>query len=220
MRVTVTADAGGDFPALALPAGLYDVILEPAEQGPGAQVSLLSFDLTQGAPASLAVAAPAVLTGKIVDGGGEAVAAPVAAIDVAAVPLGVLAGSADAGARVQTKEDGSFSLEVTAGGSYELVIDGSRHGSGRVSKPVGAPAAGQSEDLDVIALPRVTLATGRLVLLGSGAGAAGVTVQLMCSTCSAPADAPLAEAASDAFGDFTLRIPVATAASGRAAPGR
>ncbi|HWN67066.1 MAG TPA: hypothetical protein VNM90_05470, partial [Haliangium sp.] len=212
----VTADASGDFPEIALPTGLYDVILEPAEQGPGVQVSLLSFDLSQGAPPSLAVAAPAVLTGKIVDDAGEAVAA----IDVAAVPLGALAGSADAGARVQTGDDGSFSLEVAAGGSYELVIDGSRHGSGRVSKPVGAPAAGQTEPLDAIALPRVTLATGRLVLLGSGAGAAGVTVQLMCSTCSAPADAPLAEAASDAFGDFTLRIPAATAATGRAAPGR
>jgi hypothetical protein len=225
MRVTVTADAGGDFPALALPAGVYDVILEPAEQGPGAQVSLLSFDLTQAAPASLAVAAPAVLTGKVVDAAGEAVAA----LDVAAVPLGVLAGSADAGARVQTADDGSFSLEVTAGGSYELVLDGSGHGSGRVSKPVGAPAAGESEDLEVIALPPVTLAAGQLVLLGSGAGAAGVTVQLMCSTCSAPGNVPLAEAVSDALGDFTLRIPVGASAamsaapavsSGRAAPGR
>jgi hypothetical protein len=221
MRVTVTADAGGDFPALALPAGVYDVILEPAEQGPGAQVSLLSFDLTQAAPASLAVAAPAVLTGKVVDAAGE----PVAALDVVAVPLDVLAGSADAGARVQTADDGSFSLEVTAGGAYELVLDGSVHGYGRVSMPVGAPAAGQSEALDAIALPRVTLASGRLALLGSGVGAAGVTVQLLCTTCSAPGNGPLAEAVSDALGDFTLRIPVAptavpAATSGRAAPGR
>jgi hypothetical protein len=42
----------------------------------------------------------------------------------------------------------------------------------------------------------------------------------MCTTCSAPGNTPLAEAVSDAFGDFTLRIPAATAASGRAAPGR
>jgi hypothetical protein len=220
MRVTVTADAGGDFPALALPAGVYDVLLEPAGQGPGAQVSLLSFDLTQAAPASLTLAAPAVLTGKVVDAAGE----PIAALDVAAVPLGALAGSADAGARVQTADDGSFSLEVTAGGAYELVLDGSMHGSGRVSMPVGAPAAGESEDLELIVLPPVTFAFGRLVLLGSGVGAAGVTVQLLCTTCSAPGNGPLAEAASDALGDFTLRIPVAVpaasaAASGRAAPG-
>lgn len=208
-RVTTTADAGGDFPAISLPAGLYDVILEPAAQGPDAPVSLLSLDLTQAAPASLAMAAPAVLTGKIIDDAGEAVAG----IEVAAVPLDVLAGSANAGARAQTAADGSFSLEVTAGGAYELVLDGSQQGSGRVSKPVEAPAAGQSEPLGAISLPPATLASGQLVLLGSGVGAAGVTVQLMCATC-APGDAPLAEAVSDALGDFTLRIPASTAASG------
>jgi hypothetical protein len=203
MRATVTADAGGAFPAIALPAGLYDVILEPAEQGPGAQVSLLSFDLTQAAPASLAVVAPALLTGTVVDDAG----APIAGAEVAAVALDLLAGSVDAGARAQTAADGSFSLEVTAGGAYDLVVDGSLHGAGRITRAVDAPVDGQSGAVGAISLPPVTRASGRLLSIGSGVAVAGVTVQLLCATCSAPGDGPLAEAVSDAFGDFTLRIP-------------
>ena len=202
-RVTVTADAGGDFPAIALPAGLYDVILEPGAQGPAAQVSLLSFDLTQSAPAILAAVAPAVLTGTIIDDAG----APIAGVEVAALPLDLLAGSVDAGARAQTAADGSFSLAVTAGGAYELVVDGALHGAGRVTRAVDAPVGGQSGAVGAVSLPPVTRASGRLVSLGSGVGVAGVTMQLLCATCSAPGDGPLAEAVSDASGDFTLRIP-------------
>jgi hypothetical protein len=208
-RVTATASAGGAFPALELPVAVYDVILEPAQASASAPVTLLSVDLGDGAPASLSSAAPATLTGTVTDAGG----APVAGAEVTASPLGLLAGSPDAGVSAITAADGSFALAVTGGGSYELVLEGRGHGSVRTQRE--APASDQVLDLGAIALPAAFLATGRLVLPSTGAGAAGVTVQLLCATCSAPAgEVPVAEAVSDASGDFTLRIPVpATAAS-------
>ncbi len=204
-RVTATASAGGAFPAIELPVAVYDVILEPAR--PGAPVTLLVVDLGEGAPASLSSAAPATVTGTVNDAGGK----PVAGAEVTALPLGLLAGSPDAGVSAVTAADGTFALSVTGGGSYELLIESRGHGSVRVQRE--APASGL--DLGAIALPTAFLASGRLVLPSTGAGAAGVTIQLLCATCSAPAgEVPVAEAVSDAFGDFTLRIPVpATAAS-------
>ena len=211
-RVTVTASAGGAFPAIELPVAVYDVILEPAQPSASAPVTLLVVDLGDGAPASLSSAAPATLTGTVTDAGGE----PVAGAEVTALPLGLLAGSPDAGVRATTAADGSFALGVTGGGSYELMIESRGHGSVRMQRE--APASDQSLDLGAIALPAAFLATGRLVLPSTGAGVAGVTIQLLCATCSAPAgEVPVAEAVSDAAGDFTLRIsaPATPASSAR-----
>lgn len=211
-RVTVTAAADGAFPALALPAAVYDVILEPA--APGALVTLLALDLAAGgAPDSLSAALPATVTGTVTDAAGQ----PVAGAEVTALPLGLLTGSADAGARAITAGDGSFTLAVTGGGSYELLLESRAPGHGSTRVRIDAPASGEARPLGALALAPAFVATGRLVSLATGAGVAGVTLQLICATCSAPGDAPVAEAVSDAFGDFALRIPAPADASRAAA---
>jgi hypothetical protein len=211
-RVTVTASPDGAFPAIDLPAAVYDVILEPAS--PGAPVTLLSFDLgAEAAPDELSAAPPATVQGTVTDVDG----APVPGAEVSALPLGLLAGSPDAGARAITGEDGAFALALTGGGRYELLLESRAPGHGSTRMEIEAPASGQTGPLGTIALPPAFLATGRLILLATGAGAPGVTLQLLCATCSGPGgEAPVAEAVSNALGDFTLRIPAPAGAAGEA----
>lgn len=207
LRLPVSADAAGAWPEISLPRALYDVILEPADPGADHGVTLIEVDLRAGEPPALTPAAAATLTGAVVDADGAAVAGA----EVVAVPAGLLAQSPDAGASAVTAEDGSFALAVTGGGSYELVLDSLAGNHGRVRRPASAPAPGQVMDLGEIPLPRAFAATGRLVLHPSGAAASGVTVQLVCAACAGPEAVPVAEAVTDAFGSFALRVPALAA---------
>lgn len=203
LRLPVRANAAGAWPEISLPRAVYDVILEPAGEG-GA--SLIEVDLrAPGAPPALAPVAAATLAGTVVDADGAAVAG----VEVVAAALGLLAQSPGAGASAVTDEDGRFSLGVTPGGSYELLLDDPARSHGRLRVIEDAPGPGQSRELGALALPRAFLAGGRLVLLPSGAAASGVVVQLVCAACAASeGHTPAAEAVTDAFGSFALRVPV------------
>ncbi|WP_428267147.1 hypothetical protein [Haliangium sp.] len=213
-RLAVTAGADGAWPALRLPAALYDVVLEPAGGTAGAQVTVREVDLRTGAdtPSTLALAAPAHLRGVVVDELGAAVPG----VRVSATPIELLVASTAAGAVARTTADGGFDLAVAGAGSYRLrVAPGTGPAGGTTagaSVDAVAPGPGASLDLGSIALPAAVQLSGQVSVPGLPGGVPGVTVQLVCAAGPCPDDVePVAEAVTGAGGGFVLAVPSAPA---------
>ncbi len=202
LRLTGVADGAGALAADGLPEAVYDVVVETA----GGAVGLTSIELEAGveSPASLVTPAPAALGGTAVDDQ----AAPVAGVTVTAVPRGLLANVAGASATAITSDDGSFTAELVAGGSYDLSISPRDHTLARVRRAeLVAPAAGQSLDLGDVALERAISVFGQVTIPGVAGGAAGVTVTALCFDCDpVAAQIPAAEAVTNYNGRFDLAI--------------
>ena len=196
---TARANGSGVIPDQRLTNAVYDLILEPgpaAPAGEGVRVQAVDLSTGQSAPASLRLAAPGHITGQVVDAGG----APVEGARVAAVATGLLARATAAGGAATTGSDGSFDVRVAAGGGYQVEVDGPG-GAGRVHLATGVTDALSVE------LPAVLRLTGTLTLAG-GTRVSGALVQLRCLACGADGGpAPVAEAVSDASGNFTLLAP-------------
>lgn len=200
------ANASGVIPDQVLTSAMYDVIVEPGPTAPaGERVRFAPLDLStgQGAPASLRLAAPAHLTGRVVDAGG----APVAGAQLLAAPVGPLARATTAGDSATSGGDGTFNLALAARGSYQIRIDGPM-ARGRVVRLEDAPAtAGDTRSLGDLALPATLELSGELVATGGGA-VSGAVVQLQCLICGPGGGvANVAEVVSDAAGQFVLRAP-------------
>ncbi|HEU5060609.1 MAG TPA: carboxypeptidase-like regulatory domain-containing protein [Kofleriaceae bacterium] len=197
---TAQANGSGVIPDQRLTSVIYDAFVEP---GPGAPVGegvrvyqALDLRTGQSAPASLRLAAPGHITGQVVDAAG----APVAGARVSAAPDGLLARSTAAGGAATSGEDGSFDVRVAADGSYQVRVDGPG-GAGRVHRALAAPGALPVE------LPATLELTGTLAIAG-GNRVPGALVQLQCLTCGPDGGpAPVAEAISDAAGQFTMLAP-------------
>jgi len=201
---TAQANGSGVIPAQELTATRYDIIVEPgpsAPAGQGVRFELLDLRTGQGAPASLRLAAPAHLTGQVVDADG----APVEGARLTAVATGLLSRATAAGAADATVADGTFNLAVAAGARYQVRIDGPG-GAGRLYQVVDAPPV-SSGDLGAPRLPRALTLTGSLAVAG-GNPVGGALVQLQCLTCGPDGGpAAVAEAVSDPAGDFALLAP-------------
>lgn len=202
-RVAVTARPDGTWPLVRLPEAVYDVLLEPP-QGASASsgsVTVREIDLAAGDPVdSLALAQPAIVRGVVAGDG----AAGLDGVQVTAVPLGLLANIPGAGASTVTADGGAFSLALSPGGAYELVLDSLDRRHARVRVPVTAPGSGEIHDLPATALPPAARLSGEVALL-DGSGAAGVTALLLCLGCDETE--PLAEAVTDSTGAFVLAVP-------------
>lgn len=207
VRETVVADAAGKLPSLTLPETSYEVVAEPgAAAAAGQGIALSTVDLSAGAPATLALAAPAELTATVVAGGKA-----VAGARVAAQPLGALAEIATAGATAVTASDGSAELALAGGGDYQLVVTppvGIRAAPARVAAT--APAAGAQAALGQVTLAAAIKVTGRIAIAGGGTPS-GFSIELLCgdgSACSGvAATQPIADAATGNDGGFVLMVP-------------
>jgi hypothetical protein len=204
LRHTAQADGSGELAAELLPQAVYEVVIEPGPGAPaGESVRLVELvDLGAGAPSSFQLAAPAELTGKVVADG-----EPVAGARVAAVPRGVLAGVASAGDTATSDAGGVFRLDVAGAGAFELSVDGRAAGRARATLAETSPVPGGSKSVGDVALGPTLRLSGDLALPGIGP-LAGASLQLLCLDCG-PDDGPrvVAEAMSDAAGNFLLLAP-------------
>lgn len=203
---TAQASGSGVIPDQQITSAVYDLIVEPgpgAPAGQGVRFAPLDLSIGQDAPATLRLAAPAHLTGRVIDGDG----APVDGAHLVASPLGLLARATTAGDSAATGENGSFDLALAAGGRYQIRIDGPQ-ARGRVIRLEDAPAAaGGTGSLGDTALPRTIRLTGALTTTG-GAAVSSAVVQLQCLSCGPDGGAAtVAEAVSDSSGAFALRAP-------------
>jgi hypothetical protein len=200
-RSTALADGSG-VASITLPDAIYDIVIEPRDE----QASWLSVDLRAGepSPASLRALAPAILTGRVVDSTG----APVASVDIAALPSAAfgLPGSAPI-SRATTAADGSFALSASPGLAYELAIAPTAStGLARSRAQVIAPMSGTTPLGDLAVADAISVG-GEVSVNGIG-GAAGAHVMLVCADCTGSAAlTPVAEAITGIGGVFSLAVP-------------
>ncbi len=207
LRMTAEASTGGALPSLSLPEGVYDAVVEPPVELPGEAAHIAAVDLSAGdtPPATLALAPPATLTGKVVD----SAASGIGGVLVTAIPRGLLANVAGASATATTNPQGAFEIDLVGGGEYDLVLEPRGATLARVrASEIVAPAAGVSDALDTISLPKAIAVSGRVEIPGVAGGAAGVHVMALCYDCTGVmAATPIADAVSGTGGSFVLAIP-------------
>jgi hypothetical protein len=198
VRIAATADAAGKLPQTLVPSGSLAAVIEV---GAG-DLAVTSFDTTGGAPATLdAPPMQLITTAATAMTEGNLVGLPGALIDL--VPTGALAMAAAPMLRLIAGENGAIAAALPAGGHYQLRFQDPQ---GR-----GAPLVVPDRAITAIASSYVLPAAIRIqgTLLRDGKLAmSGASVQLMCIGCTGlDAALPLAEAASDATGRFTLTVP-------------
>lgn len=187
----VTTDANGALPAMQLPPGTYDLIVDPPRphvDGLTAVTELLAGATTW----TLRLEKPVPLVVTVHDPAGGAVAgARVTAVETAglgAAPMGL------------TDAAGSYTFAIDKGAPLALLVEPSadaRLAGARVA--LGANAGGAT----------VTLVPGLLVsgVVRSPAGTAqaAVRVEALCWSCGS--STPLATAISDGNGTYRLYVP-------------
>lgn len=201
VRVTAIADAAGMLPPRDLARAVYDVVIDPPP-GSGEVTTSLAVDLTAGTPALLSTAAPARITGRIVDRAGVGIAGA----RIAATPRGAIASSLTATQLTTATNDGSFELTLSGDGDYDVTIAGSGVAYGSLRLALTAPPSGRISGISDIVMPPVLGYKGR-VMLGLD-GASDATLLLLCVTCAGlDPGQPIAEAVTDRFGYFILPAP-------------
>lgn len=198
VRITATADAAGKLPRTLVPSGPLAAVIEV---GAG-DLAVASFDTTGGAPATLdAPPMQLITTAVTATTDGNVAGLPGAMIDL--VPTGALAMAAAPMLRLIAGDAGTIAAALPSGGHYQLRFQDPQ---GR-----GAPMVVADRAIAAIApsylLPAAIRIQGTLLLDGKLA-LSGASVQLMCNACTGlDAALPLAGAASDATGRFTLAVP-------------
>lgn len=198
VRIAAIADAAGALPRTLVPSAALSAVIEVA---PG-DLAVTPLDTTGGAPATLDAPAMQLITTAVTAmTDGNARGLPGALIDL--VPTGALAMAAAPMLRLIAGNAGALAAALPSGGRYQLRFQDPQ---GR-----GAPLVVAERAITAIASSYVLPAAIRLqgTLLRDGKLALpGASVQLMCMECAGlDAALPLAEAASDATGRFTLTVP-------------
>ncbi|HEX3481905.1 MAG TPA: hypothetical protein VHT91_43125, partial [Kofleriaceae bacterium] len=195
VRIAATADAAGALPRTLVPSAALSAVIEV---GPG-DLAVTALDTTGGAPASLGAPAMQLITTAVTDG--NAAGLPGALIDL--VPTGALAMAAAPIVRLVAGDAGAVATALPSGGRYQLRFqDPQGRGAPLVVADRAITAIASSYQLPaVIRIQGTLLRDGRVALPGA-------SVQLMCSGCTGlDAALPLAGAATDATGQFTLAVP-------------
>ncbi len=184
-----TATAGGVLPSLPVPraAGLHAVV-----QIATGDLAVAALDTSACAAQTIVAPAEVVNTGTVTLG-----SAPLANVRVEATPVGLLAAATLTPIDAMTASDGSFALALATGGSYDVRIADSR----------AAPFVAQS----VASIGSISLAAG-LAITGTvsvdpAGGVPGAAVEVLCASCTGiDADRPIAQAATDVHGGYTLTV--------------
>jgi hypothetical protein len=195
LRIAIRANAAGALPSTLVPSAELSAVITVA---PG-DLAVAALDTTATVPASLD--APAML--RITTAMQDPAAAGLGGGVLDLVPTGALAMAAAPALHVIAGPSGTITATLASGGHYDL----------RFHDPAGRAA------LLVVAnqVAATTAATYRLpaalqvhgsLLLGGTQTLANTSVQILCETCTGlDRDKPIAEAASDETGSFTLAVP-------------
>ncbi|MCX5741207.1 MAG: hypothetical protein NT062_01770 [Proteobacteria bacterium] len=194
-RAVATTSATGILPTLRVPATPMKVVAEIAP----ADVAVVALDLAGVIPASIAMPVVPVHATTIVD----LVGTPLVGVHVTLVPRGELALAALPPLELVTTTGGAVGVPYAVDGSYDLRID----------DPAGRGAPTQLTDLSPtlaasIALPAAVVVTGTIKQSGNPNPVVGASVQVLCKACiGVDRTRPIAQAASDLAGRFTLVVP-------------
>ncbi|MCU1279873.1 MAG: hypothetical protein JWM53_3419 [bacterium] len=187
----VTTDLAGALPAMQLPPGTYDVIIEPP--GPSMDGLTAATRVLAGAATwTLVLDKPVALAGTVSGSGGHGVAgARVTAVETAGL-----------GAALSTVTDaaGHYMLLVDKGAPIELVVEPSpadKLAGARVPLPANAGSA------DVALGPG--LEVSGVVRAPNTAPQPGVRVEALCFSCGSTT--PLSTSISDSQGGYRIYLP-------------
>jgi hypothetical protein len=187
----VLSATDGSLPALQLPLGSYDLLVEPPGTG-GDGVTALKLTLTGAATWALTLQPRLTLSGKVINllGGG------VGDVKVTAFE------TAGLGAAPSTRSsfDGSFQMRVDPGSPLELLFE--PPATANLSSARLALAAGSTSAATALG-PGLKL--GGYVTAPGGGKLPSVLVEALCSTCGS--QTPLASAISDGSGYYSLYLP-------------
>jgi len=195
VRISAVASSAGALPSLLVPAAQLSAVVTVA----AGDLAVVALDTTGAVPASLdapPMQAMATAMRDPTDAG-----LPGAVLEL--VPSGALAMAAAPTRHVTSGASGALTATLAAGGHYDL----------RFHDPAGraAPLLVADRVTATIAatyhLPVALQVRGKLVLGGTQA-LANAAVQILCEACTGiERDRPIAEAASDETGRFTLAVP-------------
>lgn len=188
----VTTDAGGRLPALLLPAGIYDLIVEPPSSS-GDGLTAITQPVSSAANWTLTLQPTLTLSGVIRGAAGQLVAgARVTAIETVGL-----------GASPSTTSDaaGHYALTVDRGAPVALLVE-----PGAADKLSGStlllPAGTSSA---AVTLGPGLLVSGVVRSPGNSTPVPSVRVEALCGGCASTT--PVASAISDARGVYSIYLP-------------
>lgn len=189
----VSTNASGALPAMQLPAGTYDVIVEPPF---GSSDGLTAFTKVVGGASTWALQLQTRITlaGKIIGDKGQPVPnARVTAVEM--VGLGAAPSSV-------TDAAGNYTIAgVDRGAPVTLLVE--PDGAARLSG-TRVPIAAGTTSADVVLAPGL-LVDGKVIPAGSAAGLPAVEVDALCLSCGSAT--PLATSITDKDGKFFIYLP-------------
>jgi hypothetical protein len=200
LRLAATADGTGAVDLGLVPRGRYRVVAAPADGQPGAATSAF-LDVRGDAAPVVDLAERVRVTGRLQPAGGST-GVRVMALDRAAdLPRPMVLGRVEA--------DGSYRLDLEPGRSYTLVADPEPSSGLARQAFLRIDAAAGGRPLDERTLAPILRFTGT-VQSAARPRVPGVVLQAFCDAamgaCLDPTH-PLAEATTDADGEFQLLLP-------------
>ncbi len=189
IRASATTNASGVLPTLRAANAPVSVVVEPAAD----DVAVIAVNLASAPPATLVAPAPTAHASNVGLGG----------VFVTAVPSGDLAIAGAQALATTSATNGDFSLKLAANATYTLKL---RDAAGR-GAPYEAPVTSATLPA-TLALPPAVKVTGTISETGIANPIANAAVSVLCKTCTGVARTrPIAEAASEQSGGFTVAVP-------------
>lgn len=194
VAISAVAGAGGALPATRAPARALTAVLIPTLM----EAAVIPVDLTSGAPASIDAPAMVPLTARVVGPANELVAGA----RVIAIPIGALAVATAAPAAGTTAADGTVTLSVAPGGSYDVIVDDPH----RVWARTWVTAVGGGALGDVTVQPAMRV-LGTIKQPGGNTTAQSSAVAFYCYGCTGiAAERPVGESGTGATGQFSVTV--------------
>jgi hypothetical protein len=192
--IVAVANGSGVLPTTRAPARMVNAVVVADV----VDAAVVAIDLSAGAPGTIDAPAAVPLTARVVGPATELIEGSI----VTAIPVGALALGAGAPAFGVTAADGTVSVPLASGATYDLVIDDpDRDWSRQWMLAVSGGALG---DVSVEPAMRVS---GTIKKPGGAGGARSSSVQVFCYACSGiAAQRAVGESATGQTGQFSLVV--------------
>jgi hypothetical protein len=212
VAITAFALASGALPAgTRAPARPLTAVVIPVPT----EAAVVQVDLTSTAPPAISAPPMATLTARVVGPAGTS--EPIAGARVHAIPRDALGLGLAMPASAVAAADGTVTVAVAPGGSYDLVIDDPERLRARRWLPAVGPGA-----LGNVTLDTAHRVLGTLRAPGGSIAASATSVEAFCTGCAGiDAQRPSAEIATNLAGDFAIAVRdpgIAAAMQAAAAP--
>jgi hypothetical protein len=197
IAIRAVANASGILPVnTRAPARAMNVVIAlPAV----AEAALIPIDLTSGVPATFDAPAMVPLTAHVI---GDSPVSPVAGARLTAIPIGELAVGVLLPATGTAASDGTVTLQLAPGGTYDLLIEDPHRNRARMG--VTSITAGALGDVALAPAMRIR---GVLKEPGGSGAARYTSIEAFCTSCSGiTAQRPAGEASTNVVGEFSIAI--------------